>query len=375
MLYLPRRVEGRGLKLIEAEYKLTKVKVAVRLYNNLYPTMELVRQFEQKARRTGRHSLIGDAQTIAEELRMRLELRCPDPSGTTEQVEVIEGRKIGVWVKKAVQSKRFEDTKEKKWQGKLMTVRWEDEKLDGESFSCMTEWRTAPTHSIAEIMELYEQLLPTKLYNSRKSNTTDDPDARCRICGEAKESVAHVLSGCSVLAQTKYLLRHNAALKILFFELLKSYQLIEMISPWYSPTQPKPSYENEQATVYWDVPVNADHIEVHANRVDARIVDKDNQTVTLMEMSCPWVENREQKEKEKTLKYAPLRLELKQQYPGYKINQVNIISDVLGGYSKELYSSVRDLLGAERTGECLRRMQKSVLSNSLNIARSFKVLS
>ena len=31
-----------------------------------------------------------------------------------------------------------------------------------------------------------------------------------------------------------------------------------------------------------------------------RIVDKENQTVTLLGMSCPWVENREQKEKEKT---------------------------------------------------------------------------
>ena len=112
-------------------------------------------------------------------------------------------------------------------------------------------------------------------------------------------------------------------------------------------------------------------IEVHANRVDARIVDKENQTVTLLEMTCPWVENREQKEKEKTLKYAPL----KQQYPGYRINQVIIIIDVLGGYSKELYSSVRDLLGAERSRKCLRRMQKSVLSSSSNIVRSFKVLS
>ena len=56
--------------------------------------MELVRQFEEKARRTGRHSLIGDAQRFAEELGMKLELRCPDPSGTTEQGEVTEGRKI-----------------------------------------------------------------------------------------------------------------------------------------------------------------------------------------------------------------------------------------------------------------------------------------
>ena len=47
-----------------------------------------------------------------------------------------------------------------------MTVRWEDEKLDGECFSWVTEWRAAPTHKIAGIMELYEQqlLLTIKLY-------------------------------------------------------------------------------------------------------------------------------------------------------------------------------------------------------------------
>ena len=84
-----------------------------------------------------------------------------------------------------------------------MAVRWEDEKLDGECSSWMMEWRAAPTHTIAWIMELYEQLLPTKLYNSRKTKTTDDPDAGCRMCGKANESVGHVLSGCSVLAQTK----------------------------------------------------------------------------------------------------------------------------------------------------------------------------
>ena len=111
LLYLPRRV---GLKSIEAEYKLTKVKAVVRLYTNSDPTMELVRQFEDKARRTGRHSLIGGAQRFAEDFGTKLELRCPDPSGTTEQGEVIESRKIGVWAKKAEQSKRFEDTKEKK---------------------------------------------------------------------------------------------------------------------------------------------------------------------------------------------------------------------------------------------------------------------
>ena len=44
-------------------------------------------------------------------------------------------------------------------------------------------------------------------------------------------------------------------------------------------------------------------------------------------MSCPWVSNRDKKTSEK---YAPLRWEMKQRYPGYEINQYNIILDVLG---------------------------------------------
>ena len=77
----------------------------------------------------------------------------------------------------------------------------------------------APMHSIAGINELYGQLSPTKLYYSRKTKTREELDTTCRLCGEAQESVAHVLASCNALAQTKYLLRHNAAVTIIFFEL------------------------------------------------------------------------------------------------------------------------------------------------------------
>ena len=33
-MYLPRKLGGRGLKPLEEEYKLTKIKVAVKLYSN-----------------------------------------------------------------------------------------------------------------------------------------------------------------------------------------------------------------------------------------------------------------------------------------------------------------------------------------------------
>ena len=61
--------------------------------------------------------------------------------------------------------------------------------------------------------ELYRQLLPTQLYASRKTMTHTGGDEKCRLCRRAQESVAHVVSGCSVLVQTLYLTRHNAALK------------------------------------------------------------------------------------------------------------------------------------------------------------------
>ena len=85
-------------------------------------------------------------------------------------------------------------------------------------------------------------------------------------------------------------------------------------------------------------------------------------------MSCPWIESRAKKDEEKTLKYAPMTWELKQRYNGYKVEQYDVIIDALRGYSKHLEKSE----GA-RARSVLERMQKSVISNTLNIARTFKI--
>ena len=53
------------------------------------------------------------------------------------------------------------------------------------------------------------------------------------------ECAAHRLPGCSALAQIKYLQRHNNAFKILFFEVLRSLDLITKVEPWFSQVTPK----------------------------------------------------------------------------------------------------------------------------------------
>ena len=93
--------------------------------------------------------------------------------------------------------------------------------------------------TIAGVQELYQQLLPTKVYYNRKTKS-QVTDEKCRLCGDSLENVQHILSGCSALAQTKYY-----AFKILFFEVLRSLDLITKVEPWFSQVTPKPLYENE----------------------------------------------------------------------------------------------------------------------------------
>ena len=133
-------------------------------------------------------------------------------------------------------------------------------------------------------------------------------DEKCRLCGDSLENVQHILSGCSALAQTKYLQRHNNAFKILFFKVLRSLDLITKVEPWFSQVTPKPLYENQHATAFWDFPLFADTTQVKANRIDATVIAKNSKQVRVIEMSCPWLENRDF---EKTTKYSQLRLELR----------------------------------------------------------------
>ena len=106
--------------------------------------------------------------------------------------------------------------------------------------------------------------------------------------------------------------------------------------------------------------------------IDAMVIDKTSKQVRVIEMSCPWLENRESKDSEKATKYIQLRLELTNRYPKYKVNQYNIIMDVLGGYSKEVEKNIEELVG-DKCESIMPQMQKAILSSSLHIARMFKL--
>ena len=73
-MYLPRKLGGRGLKSLEEEYKLTKIKAAVKLYRNPDPVMQVDKRYKEKAEGSGLRALIEDAKKYAQELGLELNL-------------------------------------------------------------------------------------------------------------------------------------------------------------------------------------------------------------------------------------------------------------------------------------------------------------
>ena len=123
LLYLPRDKGGRGLRSVETECKETKVKAAVKLYQNRDPAMKMVREFEEQAESKGYQSMTKEAGEYAEEYGLKLQLNYPDPVCVTEEGEVVPGDKLKTRLRKLRESRMEGVVEEQKWQGKLITAR------------------------------------------------------------------------------------------------------------------------------------------------------------------------------------------------------------------------------------------------------------
>ena len=127
---------GGGLRSVETTYKDIKIKAAMKLYYNPDPYMKVVRRFEEKPVRGGRHSVIKNASRYAEELGLHLKLEYAEPMCVTDDGKEVNGKKVKGCIAKARQEEVRAKVKEEKWQGKMISNRWEDVQLEqGDCFA------------------------------------------------------------------------------------------------------------------------------------------------------------------------------------------------------------------------------------------------
>jgi hypothetical protein len=74
---------------------------------------------------------------------------------------------------------------------------------------------------------------------------------KCRICGTEGETIEHIISSCTVLAQSEYKKRHDIFAKIIHMHLAVKFNLLKNTQPHYSYT-PESCLENYSYKLYFD---------------------------------------------------------------------------------------------------------------------------
>ena len=128
------------------------------------------------------------------------------------------------------------------------------------------------------------------------------------MCGTVIETVNHIVSECSKLAQKEYKRRHGWARKNIHWELCKKFE-INVTPKWYQH-KPEAVTEHEKCKILWDVSIQTDHV-IEARRPDMIVVDKVNKYCEIVDFAIPYDSKIELKEQEKIEKYQDLRRELK----------------------------------------------------------------
>ena len=96
-------------------------------------------------------------------------------------------------------------------------------------------------------------------------------NSKCRLCGDRDETINHIISEYSKLAQKGYKARHNWAGKVIHWEMCKKSKF-DHANKWYMHN-PAPVLENDTHKLLWVFDIQTDHL-ISARRLDLIIINK-----------------------------------------------------------------------------------------------------
>jgi hypothetical protein len=129
------------------------------------------------------------------------------------------------------------------------------------------------------------------------------------MCKQADETISHIVSECSKLAQTEYKSRHDRVATVVHWCLAKKFRFLAS-DQWYQH-HVETYIENEKAKLLWDFYVYPDHV-IEARRPDMNVVlvRKASKECLVIDIAGPGDVRMERKEDEKIEKYRDLCREL-----------------------------------------------------------------
>ena len=196
----------------------------------------------------------------------------------------IDGLEAAIVLKRSKIEKRLKD-----WEKKVLHGQYGDLKRETESL----------------IVAAQNQSIRTNLVKARIDKSQGD--SLCRMCRKVDQSIDHIVSGCSKLAQKEYKRRHDNLGKIVHWKLARKCNF-EAGDKWYEH-EPESVLENEDYKILWDFSIQTDHV-IEARRPDLVVVDKKERSCKIIDFAVPGDSRIEEKEKDKIEKYQELGREL-----------------------------------------------------------------
>jgi hypothetical protein len=160
------------------------------------------------------------------------------------------------------------------------------------------------------IFAIQDRVINTRNYKKHICGLQSIID-KCRICRTEGETIEHIISSCTVLAQSEYKKRHDIFAKIIHINLAVKFNLLKNTHPHYSYT-PESCLENDNYKLYFDRTVLTD---IH-NRPDIIILNKQQKQAYLLDIlvAVPDSHNITQTYNTKINKYLLLSLEFRKNF-------------------------------------------------------------
>ena len=181
------------------------------------------------------------------------------------------------------------------WQGTIFNTRLTDNDIKiNECFDWLKGWKNAPVDVINDFHSIYLQTVPTLTFKKYRGER-NIISTTFILCSTGNESVKHLLSNCTKFISSTFKRRHNRVMQYIMFKILHKYKLITDFPPWYTKASIKLMYKNEEIEVFWDIPEYSGYdndLEHRPLRPDGKIINKKTKKIHVLEMSIPWIENR-----------------------------------------------------------------------------------
>ncbi len=239
--------------------------------------------------------------------------------------------------------KRQEELNEARWQAKKMHGQFknliEEEFVDKKQSFVWTKKTTIAPRVHAQITAIQDQCVKTRYYEKRITKRGENE--KCRRCRKDPETIHHIAGGCEELAKKEYIERHDNIVKYVHWNLAKENNF-EIPKQWWKwELKEKQILENEEVKILWEVPVRTDK-KINANRPDIILINKQEKTVKLIDITVPQDYNIQKKEKVKKDHYQDLKIEVQRLWK-MKTEVVPIVIGCTGVVAKTLKKYVKKI--------------------------------